>query len=101
MARTGYWLTPPTRLTFIISVVLVILALLVRYAHVSIPVVNAHVFETLLGNTVVPDRNTCESGERTPQRPEPTSQGDRGCVRETLDDVAVPSPKGLGAQGER
>ena len=48
MARTGYWLTPPTRLTFIISVVLVILALLVRYAHVSIPVVSVHVFEILL-----------------------------------------------------
>ena len=48
MARTTYWLTPPTRLTFILSVILVILALLVRYAHVSIPFVNAHVFETLL-----------------------------------------------------
>ena len=45
MARTTYWLTPPTRLTFIVSVILVILALLVRYAHVSIPFVNAHVFE--------------------------------------------------------
>jgi len=43
-----YWLTPPTKLTFIVSVVLVILALLVRYAHVSIPLVSAHVFETLL-----------------------------------------------------
>ena len=39
MARAAYWLTPPTRLTFIVSVVLVILVLLVRYAHVSIPVV--------------------------------------------------------------
>jgi len=48
MASRGYWLTPPTRLTFILSVVLVILALLVRYAHVSVPVVSAHVFETLL-----------------------------------------------------
>jgi len=48
VARTTYWLTPPTRLTFIVSVILVILALLVRYAHVSIPFVNAHVFETLL-----------------------------------------------------
>jgi hypothetical protein len=34
MARTAYWLTPPTRLTFIVSVILVILALLVHYAHV-------------------------------------------------------------------
>jgi hypothetical protein len=48
MASRGYWLTPPTRLTFILSVVLVILALLVRYAHLSVPVVSAHVFETLL-----------------------------------------------------
>ena len=48
MARTTYWLTPPTRLTFIVSVILVILALLVRYAHVSIPFLNTHVFETLL-----------------------------------------------------
>jgi hypothetical protein len=48
MTRRGYWLTPPTRLTLIVSVALVILALLVRYAHVSIPVVSAHVFETLL-----------------------------------------------------
>ena len=48
MARAAYWLTPPTRLTFIVSVILVILALLAHYAHVSIPVVSAHVFETLL-----------------------------------------------------
>ena len=48
MARTAYWLTPPTRITFIISVILVILALLARYAGVSIPLVSAHVFETLL-----------------------------------------------------
>jgi hypothetical protein len=55
MARAGYWLTPPTRLTFIVSVVLVILALLVHYAHVSIPVASAHVFETLLiGYLVLP-----------------------------------------------
>ena len=31
-----------------VSVILVTLTLLVRYAHVSIPVVSAHVFETLL-----------------------------------------------------
>jgi len=48
MARAAYWLTPPTKLTFILSLILVILALLVRYAHVAIPVVGAHVFETLL-----------------------------------------------------
>jgi hypothetical protein len=44
----AYWLTPPTRVTFIISVVLAILALLVHYAHVSVPIVSAHVWETLL-----------------------------------------------------
>ena len=48
MARAVYWLTPPTKVTFFVSVVLVILALLVRYAHVSIPLVSPHVFETLL-----------------------------------------------------
>jgi hypothetical protein len=54
MASRGYWLTPPTRLTFILSVVLVILALLVHYAHVSVPVVSAHVFETpLIGYLVL------------------------------------------------
>ena len=53
MARTGYWLSPPTRLTLAVSIILVILALLVHYAHVSIPVVSAHVFETLLIGYVV------------------------------------------------
>ena len=48
MARAVYWLSPPTRLTFMVSVILVTLTLLVRYAHVSITVVSAHVFETLL-----------------------------------------------------
>jgi hypothetical protein len=53
MARSAYWLTPPTRFTFVISLVLVILALLVRYAHVAIPFVGAHVFETLLAGYLV------------------------------------------------
>lgn len=48
-----YWLTPPSRATFIISLILAIFALLVRYAHVSIPVVSTHVFETLLLGYVV------------------------------------------------
>ena len=48
MARTGYWLTPPTRFTFAVTVALALLAVLVHYAHVKIPVVSAHVFETLL-----------------------------------------------------
>ena len=53
MARTGYWLSPPRRLTLAVSLILVILALLVRYAHISIPVVSAHVFETLVIGYVV------------------------------------------------
>ena len=43
-----YWLTPPSRAVFFLSVLLVVLALLVRYAHVAIPVVSAYSFETLL-----------------------------------------------------
>jgi len=43
-----YWLTPPSRAVFIISVFLALLALLVKHAHVAIPVVSAHTFETLL-----------------------------------------------------
>ena len=44
----AYWLTPPSRAVFVISVFLALLALLVRYAHVAIPVVSNHSFETLL-----------------------------------------------------
>lgn len=44
----AYWLTPPSRAVFVISVFLAILALLVRYANVAIPVVNEYTFETLL-----------------------------------------------------
>ena len=43
-----YWLTPPSRAVFFISVLLAVLALLVRYAHVAIPVVTNYSFETLL-----------------------------------------------------
>ena len=53
MARSGHWLSPPTRLTLAVSLILVILALLVHYAHVLIPVVSAHVFETLLIGYIV------------------------------------------------
>jgi hypothetical protein len=44
----SYWLTPPSRAVFFLSVLLALLAVLVRYAHVSIPVVSAYTFETLL-----------------------------------------------------
>ncbi len=40
-------LTPPTQVTFILSVLLAILALLVKYAHAAIPVVSGHSFETM------------------------------------------------------
>jgi hypothetical protein len=48
MARNFFWLTPPTKVTLIVSVLLVILALLVRYGHVAIPLIGAHLFETVL-----------------------------------------------------
>jgi len=43
-----YWLTPPSRAVFFLSVLLAVLALLVRYANVAIPWVSSHSFETLL-----------------------------------------------------
>ena len=43
-----YWLTPPSRAVFLLSVFLALLTLLVRYAHVTIPVVSNYTFETLL-----------------------------------------------------
>ena len=43
-----YSLTPPSRVVFILSVFLALLALLAKYAHVTIPVVSIHTFETLL-----------------------------------------------------
>jgi len=46
MAR--YWLTPPSRAIFILSVFLALLAILVRYAHVHVPVVSTYTFETML-----------------------------------------------------
>jgi hypothetical protein len=41
-------LTAPSQVTFILAVFLAILALLVRYADVSIPIVTGHSFEALL-----------------------------------------------------
>jgi hypothetical protein len=43
-----YWLTPPSRAVFFLSVLLAVLALLVRSAHLAIPVVSHYTFETLL-----------------------------------------------------
>jgi hypothetical protein len=44
----AYWLTPPSRAIFFLSVLLALLAVLVRYAQVTIPIVSTHSFETLL-----------------------------------------------------
>jgi hypothetical protein len=44
----AYRLSPPTQVVFFLSLLLAILALLAKYAAVSIPVVSAHTFETLL-----------------------------------------------------
>ena len=46
--RGGFTLTPPSVVIFVISIVLAVLAMLVRYAHVSVPVINAsRVFDVL------------------------------------------------------
>jgi hypothetical protein len=46
--RGGFALTPPSVLMFVISLVLAVLALLVHYAHVSVPIINAsRVFDVL------------------------------------------------------
>jgi len=41
-------LTPPSQVTFILAVLLAVLALLVKYASAAIPVVSGHSFETML-----------------------------------------------------
>ena len=41
-------LSPPSQVTFILSVLLAVLALLVRFADAAIPVVSGHSFETML-----------------------------------------------------
>lgn len=46
--RGGFALTPPSLVIFVISLVLALVALLVRYAHVSVPIISAaHVFDVL------------------------------------------------------
>jgi hypothetical protein len=45
--RGGFALTPPSMPVFLIAVLLAILAFLVRYAGVSIPIINPHVFNVL------------------------------------------------------
>ena len=46
--RGGFALTPPSLALFIISLVLAVIALLIRYAHVRIPIINpAYIFELM------------------------------------------------------
>jgi hypothetical protein len=54
MARRAFELTPPSFIVFIISIVLALVAVLIHYAHVSIPIVgSAHVFDVLMAAYVV------------------------------------------------
>lgn len=46
--RAGFVLTPPSVIVFVISLVLALLAMLVRYAGIHVPVINsARVFDVL------------------------------------------------------
>ena len=46
--RGGFALTPPSVIVFVISLVLAVLAMLIRYAHVSVPIISSsHVFDVL------------------------------------------------------
>ena len=46
--RGGFTLTPPSIIVFVVSLVLAVLAMLVHYAHVSVPVINpSRVFDVL------------------------------------------------------
>jgi hypothetical protein len=46
--RGGFALTPPSLVIFLIAVVLALIALLVRYAHVSVPIISAsRIFDVL------------------------------------------------------
>ena len=46
--RGGFALTPPSLVIFLISLVLALIALLIRYAHVSVPIISSsRVFEVL------------------------------------------------------
>lgn len=46
--RGGFALTPPSIIIFVLSVILAVIALLVRYAGISIPIISpARVFDVL------------------------------------------------------
>jgi hypothetical protein len=46
--RGGFALTPPSVVVFVISLVLAVVAFLVHYAHMSVPIINvSRVFDVL------------------------------------------------------
>ena len=46
--RAGFALTPPSPVIFLVSLVLAILAFLVHYAHVSVPIISSsRIFDVL------------------------------------------------------
>lgn len=46
--RGGFALTPPSIIVFVISLILAIVAMLIRYAGIRIPIISAsHVFDVL------------------------------------------------------
>jgi ribose/xylose/arabinose/galactoside ABC-type transport system permease subunit len=46
--RAGFELTPPSFVVFVLSLVLALLAVLVHYAHLSVPIIDAsHAFDVL------------------------------------------------------
>jgi hypothetical protein len=46
--RAGFELTPPSFVIFVLSLVLALLAVLVHYAHLSVPIIDAsHAFDVL------------------------------------------------------
>jgi hypothetical protein len=53
-SRRTFELTPPSFVVFVISIILALLAVLVHYGHVAIPIIgSAHVFDVLLAGYVV------------------------------------------------
>ena len=46
-------ITPPTQLTLLISIVLAILAVILHYAHIKLPIVGTHTFWLLLVSYLV------------------------------------------------
>ena len=54
MARRSFELTPPSFIVFVISVILALLAVLIHYGHVAVPVIgSAHVFDVMTAAYVV------------------------------------------------